>query len=79
MDGNATAERIKSIIETVCHTERPADGDRLKEDLGLDSLSLVSLLVAIEDELEIRFDEAALDPDVLLDVGSLIDLVRRTV
>ena len=48
---------------------------RLVEDLGLDSLKLIELAVAIENHFRIRIDEAA-ETDIVT-VGDLVDVVER--
>ena len=47
-------DKITQIIIEACFLDAPPNADdRLKEELGLDSLSLVTLLVRFENELEI--------------------------
>lgn len=50
---------------------------RLKEDLGIDSLRLVELLVAIEEDLNVMFDEADLDPGKIATVQDIIVLINK--
>ena len=51
---------------------------RLREDLGLDSLAMVDLMVAIEDTLDVYFDPVQMDLDVAFEtVRSLADLVTE--
>ena len=50
----------------------------LKEELGLDSLSLVSVIVGLESMYGIEFDEGDLDPEALTDVKSLVKLVEKS-
>ncbi|MCA9734093.1 MAG: acyl carrier protein [Deferribacteres bacterium] len=50
---------------------------RLREDLELDSLAMVSLQVAVEDEFDIRFDPVETDlTEVFLTVGSLTKFIE---
>ena len=50
---------------------------RLREDLELDSLAMVNLQVAIEDELGVRFDPIGTDlGHVFETVGTLVDFLR---
>lgn len=42
---------------------------RLKEDCGLDSLSLVAVIVDMEERLDITFDDGDLDPAKLITVS----------
>ncbi|MFA5676569.1 MAG: acyl carrier protein [Christensenellales bacterium] len=51
--------------------------ERLKEDLGLDSLSLVTVIVGIEDSLGIRFDDADLAPERILTPSDLAELIEK--
>jgi acyl carrier protein len=45
--------------------------------IGIDSLKMVELIVALEDELEITFDDSDLDPSQLQTVRTIIDLVEK--
>lgn len=47
------------------------ENSRLREDLNLDSLDAVEISMAIEDELEIEFDESELD-----EISTVADLVN---
>lgn len=76
MHSRITLQVIRRIM--VNEFDWLTDGDcilaehRLREDLELDSLAMVSLQVAIEDEFEIRFDPVQPDPTVVFHtVGSL--------
>lgn len=59
--------------------ERPvtnlAEDARLFEDLHLDSTSVLELLMALEDSVDISVDPEELDMDNLKSVGSLTDYV----
>jgi acyl carrier protein len=49
---------------------------RLFEDLNLDSTSVLELLMAIEEDLEVEFDPDGLRQDHFASVGSLSDYIR---
>ena len=50
----------------------------LREDLGLDSLAMVDLMVAVEDTLGIYFDPIQMDLDAAFEtVSSLADYVTK--
>lgn len=78
----APAQLLDVVVSTVREVspavaDRPIDGSsRLVEDLGLDSLDLVSLLMSLQDKLAIELDLdavgglAAID-DVVALVGQL--------
>lgn len=51
----------------------------LKEELGIDSLLMVSLIVELEEALNIVIDDAELSPDELNTVGDVIALVEKYV
>ena len=51
--------------------------DRLKEDCGLDSLSLVSVVVALEEAAGVAFDDGDLDPAALRTVRDLVTLAEK--
>ena len=51
---------------------------RLKEDLGFDSLRIVSLILEIEEKMSLTFDDSDLDPSELLTVKDLNNLIKTT-
>ena len=51
----------------------------LQDDLAMDSLSMVSLLIGIEDVFEIELDEADMNPFGLGTVQDVVDLVEKYV
>lgn len=50
---------------------------RFFEDLGFDSTSILEVLMYLEDDLDIEFDQDAPDPADLETVGTLIDYARK--
>lgn len=51
---------------------------RLREDLGLESVTLIELIVAIEDAFDFRVDPISMNlEDALASVGSLVAFVRE--
>ena len=74
---NCTME-IKDIIAAVSII--PAEEINIEDPLssiGIDSLKSVELIVALEDGLNIRFDDSDLDPGKLSTIKSVIDLVEK--
>lgn len=53
------------------------NSDDLLLNIGVDSLCLVELVIALEDEFNIQFDEAELEPSKLNTVGDIINLVKK--
>lgn len=50
----------------------------LREELGLDSLRLVQILVALESTFDFEFEVEDLDPRAFAKIGDLVDLTERT-
>jgi len=45
--------------------------------LGIDSLKMVELMIALEDTFRITFDDSELDPSTLKKVSDIIDLTEK--
>lgn len=69
---------IKEVIEEINGCNDIGLESDLKVDLGLDSLSLVSVIVELENKFNIAFDDSDLDPGVILKVQDLVSLVEKT-
>lgn len=52
---------------------------RFFEDLGFDSTSILEVLMYLEDDLGVEFDQDAPDPADLETVGTLIDYARKQI
>lgn len=74
---------IKEKVEKIIWELSPQDSinldDKLQDDLGLDSLSMVMLLMEIEDEFEIEIDESDMNPYDLITVADAVDLIKKYV
>lgn len=69
--------RIRKILSdlTAIPVERIQDGDRLREDLGLDSVASMELLSMLAETFDIDVSmEEAMQADT---VGSVMELARR--
>lgn len=80
MDSNAVTDRVKQII--VQHINPGLKIDELRDDtpligrgLGLDSVSLLELVVALETDFGMRFDEKDMTPELFANVGSIAGYV----
>ena len=71
-------EKIIKIISslTVLDENEIGEDDSLA-NLGIDSLRSVELIVALEDNLNVTFDDSDLDPSILTTVKSIIELVEK--
>ena len=69
---------VKHIIAEISNVEfcEISEHDQLR-NIGIDSLRSVELIIAIEDKLNITFDDSELNMENLNTVGTLIDLVGR--
>ena len=72
-------EKTYKLIADIADEDIQGGGQRLKEDLGLASLGLVTLLIEIEDDFDIVINESDLDPTSLVTVGDIVELVGRYV
>ena len=74
-------DNTKAVINSILSEKRFSDtiaaDMKLSEDLGFDSLSLVELIVDLEDRFDIEIDESDLDPRQLKTVGQIYTLVDK--
>ena len=52
--------------------------DRLT-NIGIDSLKIVELIITVENELNIKFDDGELDPSKLIAVKNILELTEKYV
>ena len=69
--------KIIEIIEGLCSEKITDTTLQLSGDLAMDSLSMVMLLVMIEEVFEIELDESDMNPFSLLTVSDAINLVVK--
>lgn len=62
-----------SGIETICREHE------LQDELGLDSLQMVTLLMMLEETFQIILDESDMNPFDLTNVCHVVDLVEKYV
>lgn len=70
-------ERVFELLEGLTAMEEISEYDELAGDLGLDSLGLVTLLVAVEDTFQIELDESDMDPLILQTVDDIVQMVGK--
>lgn len=76
----STQDKIKLIVsELISLSENEISAEDKLMNLGIDSLMTVELIIRIEEQFDIEFDEAELDIGLLTTVQALIDLVERYV
>ena len=70
-------KKIKGILSELSGEKRIKNSARRQENLALDSLSMVTLLIEIEEQFGIELDEKDMNPLELTDVQSVIDMVKK--
>lgn len=76
MDRNEVSSRLNDVLvsELGLDADKIKDDAHFEEDLDVDSLGVVELLMALEDEFDIKIpDEEA---ESIMTVGQAIDLVN---
>ena len=68
---------IKVILSELSGTDNIELENELKNDLGLDSLQMVTLLIMIEDSFEITLDESDMNPFDLVTVSDIVALIEK--
>lgn len=71
---------FRKVEEVICDTvggENVAADQELKADIGLDSLSLVAVIVGLEEKLGVEFNESDLNPGKIIRVQDLVELVEK--
>ncbi len=69
--------KISEILCELSGIKEIKPEDNLKEDLALDSLSMVTLLLEIEEIFEIELDESDMNPFDLNTVEDAVKLVEK--
>ena len=69
---------IKCIKDTSAYDEDIKEIDNLRNDLGYDSLEIVSLIFEIEETFNITFDSSDLTFENMETIKDLINLIKKT-
>ena len=72
-----TTEKVMEILKELSGKEEIKGTDSLQTDLALDSLSLVTLLLEVEDAFSIQLDESDMNPYDLETVDDVVALAGR--
>lgn len=75
MDRNDIVERMSGVLVTELGLDASKINEdaRFEEDLDVDSLGVVELLMALEDEFEVKIPDE--DAESIMTVGQAVDLV----
>ena len=72
------SNRVTALIKDMAIMDSINENDNIHE-LGIDSLKIVELIINLEDEFQIQFDDSELDPSQLITVLDIIRLTERYV
>ena len=72
-----TNKNVISLISELSGRGKLKPQDSLRDDAGLDSLSMAALLIKIEHAFNIELNESDMDPFDLSSVADVISLVKR--
>ena len=70
-------DQVKTIISNLSGAENVQLDDTLGDTLAMDNLSMVTLLVELEDSFQITFLESDLNPFELKTVADVVALVKK--
>ena len=70
-------EKISEILSELTGIDTIDLEDGLQEDLGLNSIQMVTLLIMIEDNFNIFLDESDMNPYDLVYVYQVVDMVKN--
>ena len=75
-------ERIIKCISNVADVEikkNIIEGYNLSEDLGFDSISIINLIVELEDEFDIEIDDNDLDFNKIAEFNYLCNIIKKQI
>lgn len=72
-----TKESIYKILSDLSGVEVNESQSKLVDDIGFDSLMLVTMLLEIEEKLDIELDESDMNPYDLITAGDVIAMAER--
>ena len=70
-------ERVIRILQKLSGLDDICEQDTLQGNIALDSLSMVTLLINVEDEFGITLNESDMNPFDLRTVADIIALVKK--
>lgn len=70
-------KQVIGIVKRISGAEKVLKKHTLIEDVGFDSLKMVTLVVTLEDELKIELDESDMNPYDLKKVSDVIKLAKK--
>lgn len=71
-----TKEKVIEILRDLSGVEEITEDASLVEDIGLDSLLMVSMLIEFEEAFDVELKESDMNPFDLITVSDAVDLVE---
>ena len=68
-------QQVNDVLRRYCWCDSPEREQRLKDDLGIDSLRLVEVLVALEEEFGVEIPSE--DLESIVTVGDVITYLKN--
>lgn len=70
-------EKVKGILFELSSEKEIKLEDDLQSKLALDSISMITLLIELEEKFQIELDESDMNPFDLNTVGDIVNLVTK--
>lgn len=70
-------EKIFKIIKDLSNTDIELSEETLLSDIGINSLKLVTLIVTLEEELNVQFDDSDLSTQQIKTIGNIIVMISK--
>lgn len=70
-------KKVINVVKHISGTEKVLIKHRLIDDIGMDSLKMVTLVVTIEEEFGIELNESDMNPYDLRTVSDIVKLVEK--
>jgi acyl carrier protein len=80
MNRTELLDHVRLALAAVLNRDLPdlSEESRLFEDLGLDSTSVIELLMSLETSINLEIEPDSLEPEVFMTVRSLADYIEAT-
>lgn len=72
-----TGKKVMELLRDLSGSDGFSPKDSLKDDVGLDSLAMVTLLMMLEDTFEIELKQSDMNPLALVRVEDITGLVEK--
>jgi acyl carrier protein len=78
MNRTEVLDSVRVALSAVLNRDLPglSEDSRLFEDLGMDSTSVIELLISLETSIDLVIEPDSLEPEVFQTVGSLADYIE---